>query len=398
MTSFILLLFLAAAAGLLAVPSGMFLIEVIAALVSSSRNVSEPQGRQRPRIAVLVPAHNESANILPTLNEIKRQLLTTDRLLVVADNCDDDTAAVASAGGAEVIIRNDKTRIGKGYALDFGVSHLGHDPPDVVIVIDADCRISDGTIGRLATDCFATQRPTQALNLSTPPAGAAINYRVAEFASRVKNLLRPRGLHALGLPCQLTGTGMAFPWDVIRKCDLASGSIVEDMKLGLDLAKLGYPPIFCEAAKVTSDFPSTLSGAKSQRERWETGHVKMILTAAPGFLLESIMRRNAALLALTLDLAIPPLSLYFGLIAILIFVTGAAAFFGLSPVPLIIALGALSMFGTALFAAWWTCARDILPPNASLLIIAFLLAKFPMYLRLVLNRTASQWIRADRRK
>jgi len=42
--------------------------------------------RSRPRVAVLVPAHNESSMIVATLNTIRPQLLEGDRLLVVADN------------------------------------------------------------------------------------------------------------------------------------------------------------------------------------------------------------------------------------------------------------------------------------------------------------------------
>jgi hypothetical protein len=72
-------------------------------------------------------------------------------------------------------------------------------------------------------------RPVQALYLMMAPADSQINYKVAEFAWRVKNWLRPLGLRALGLPCQLMGTGMAFPWEVIRRADLASASLVEDL-------------------------------------------------------------------------------------------------------------------------------------------------------------------------
>ena len=52
----------------------------------------------------------------------------------------------------------------------------------------------------------------------------------------MKNWVRPLGLSNLNLPCQLMGTGMAFPWELIRSANLASGSIVEDTKLGLELA------------------------------------------------------------------------------------------------------------------------------------------------------------------
>ena len=48
----------------------------------------------------------------------------------------------------------------------------------------------------------------------TEPEGLAV---ISALAILVKNRVRPLGLHALGLPCLLTGTGMAFPWQVIRK-------------------------------------------------------------------------------------------------------------------------------------------------------------------------------------
>jgi glycosyltransferase involved in cell wall biosynthesis len=73
--------------------------------------------------------------IAGSLRSILPQLAEADRLLVVADNCSDDTAAIATAEGAETIERSDLAHRGKGYALDFGIRHLELDAPDVVIVI-----------------------------------------------------------------------------------------------------------------------------------------------------------------------------------------------------------------------------------------------------------------------
>ena len=136
--------------------------------------------------------------------------------------------------------------------------------------------------------------------------GAGVEPGVAA-AGRVKNWVRPLGLMALKLPCQLMGTGMAFPWDVVRSADLASGRIVEDLKLGLDLALSGSPPLFCPSAVVTSEFSVSVKGADAQRERWEYGHINLILTLAPRLLYLAILRGNLGLLALTLDMAVPPL-------------------------------------------------------------------------------------------
>ena len=115
----------------LAIPVIAFFLEIIAA-VAVSRQRTAVDGRRdgRTPIAVLVPAHNESIGILPTLTDIKRQLLPGDRVLVVADNCSDDTAAVASAAGAQVIERRDAERVGRGYALTlaFGILARIHQP------------------------------------------------------------------------------------------------------------------------------------------------------------------------------------------------------------------------------------------------------------------------------
>jgi len=133
---------------------------------------------------------------------------------------------------------------------------------------------------------------------------------IAEFAWRVKNLVRPLGLLRLDLPCQLMGTGMAFPWNIIRNADLASGEIVEDMKLGLELARAGHAPYFCPSARLFSVFPSSSTGAQAQRQRWEHGHIATIAFSAPKFLFQAIRGLNLNLLAMTLDLIIPPISLF----------------------------------------------------------------------------------------
>src|SRR5438552_3929554 len=107
MAHFISILLVALAA-VVVVPVAVFLVEIIAAIALRRRDsLITFNGEARGRIAVLVPAHNESAGLVPTLADIKTQMRPADRLLVVADNCVDDTAAVAGGAGAEVLTRND---------------------------------------------------------------------------------------------------------------------------------------------------------------------------------------------------------------------------------------------------------------------------------------------------
>jgi cellulose synthase/poly-beta-1,6-N-acetylglucosamine synthase-like glycosyltransferase len=265
-------------------------------------------------------------------------------------------------------------------------------------MIDADCRLANNAIQELVKTCVATRRPIQALYLMMAPAELRNDYRVAEFAWRVKNWLRPSGLSALRLPCQLMGTGMAFPWDVVRGINLASGSIVEDLKLGLDLTASGYPPVFCPSAVVTSEFAYSSRAARTQRERWEGGHIGMIVSTVPGLFLRSVADRNWGLLALTLDLTVPPLSLLSLLVLGTFSLTGLSSLFGSSLTALMISTFNTILFGLATFVAWLKCGRDLVPISAAALEIPrYLLGKAKLYRAKLFKRTDAQWIRTDRR-
>jgi cellulose synthase/poly-beta-1,6-N-acetylglucosamine synthase-like glycosyltransferase len=224
-----------------------------------------------------------------------------------------------------------------------------------------------------------------------------VNYQVAEFAWRIKNWVRPLGLKALNLPCQLMGTGMAFPWILIRSANLATGSIVEDLKLGLDLALCGRPPLFCPSAVVTSPFPLSVEGAKSQRKRWEGGHVSFILASLPGFIRQAVAGRNLNLFALTLDLAIPPLSLLVLLLVCVNFVDLFALFCGLPPLALIINGICIVILALAISLSWVRYGRDILTFRAMSSVLPYIFAKLPIYRRLFLHGAVSSWTSTDRK-
>ena len=379
---------------ILLVPATVLVVQVVAALLPS-RRASGADATPRPTVAVLVPAHDEASGIAPTLRALHAQLAPGDRLLVVADNCSDDTPRVAAGAGAEVVERVDPARRGKGYALDFGVRHLEGAPPDVVVVVDADCELHPGSLDVLARACGRARRPVQALDLMRAPAGAALRTRIAEFAWVVKNHVRPLGCLRLGLPCQLMGTGMAFPWPILRDAPLASGHIVEDLRLGLDLAAAGAAPLFCPRALVTSWFPVHAEGVADQRERWERGHVGVIVGEGPRALWRALVRRRPALAALALDLSVPPLAL---LVVLLCGEALAAALIvaaGGSPTPLRIALAALALVVVATLFAWVGFGRRIVSLAELVGAPLYVLAKLPLYARF-LRRDKSGWVRARR--
>lgn len=349
----------------------------------------------RPSIAILIPAHNESVSILPTLENVAKQLRAGDRLLVVADNCTDDTAMQARSAGAEVIERHDSQYKGKGYALDYGVHHLEYAPPEVLIIIDADCIVHGDTLEVLSKECMANQHPVQAMYLMHSPPGAGLKTKVAEFAWAVKNLARPLAYHKLGLPCQLMGTGMAFPWALIQSAELASGHIVEDLKLGLDFAAAGSPPLLSPTSLVTSVFPANAEGVQSQRTRWEHGHLGMILSDGPKYLLQSLRERNIHLLALVLDMAVPPLALLTLLVSLLVGLGLVAIWLTSALYPWLFAVINLLLLAVAVLLAWLFYGRHILSFRHLAFAPLYALAKVPLYLKFLFKRQVD-WVRSKR--
>lgn len=375
------------------IPVLLLLVQTLLAL--APLGAAPPLPGRRPRIAVLVPAHNEAAGVGATIASLQPQLQAGDRILVVADNCSDDTAGAVRRAGAEAIERTHLTERGKGYALDFGVRALAADAPEVVIIVDADCIVAPDALARVAHLSHATGRPVQALYLMEPPAGGGLMKKIAHFAWIVKNLVRPLGYLRLGLPCQLMGTGMAFPWPVISTAALASGHIVEDMKLGIDLTLAGKAPLFCPHATVYSSFPTSAEGVDSQRARWEHGHMSMIVSSALPLLLRGLARGRVQVAALALDLAVPPLALLAllaialsALAALLTLWTGAG-------LPLLLAALLLGSFGVAVLLSWVRYGRQILSAGDLLMAVFYIFWKVPLYLRFFINRQV-EWVRSKR--
>ncbi len=379
---------------LLGVPVLVFWIECVAALWP--RRGRLPELASRPRLAVLIPAHDEEGAIGETVRAARSQLAGEDRLLVVADNCSDRTAERAREAGAEVAERRDPERRGKGFALAFGLDRLKVDPPEVVLFLDADTRVEEGAVEALRQTAAAAGRPAQAIYVLEPPPGSRIRDVVSSFAFTVKNCVRPLGLARLGLPCMLTGSGMAIPWGRVDLSRLASANIVEDMQLGIDLALAGHPPLLCAEARVLGTLPAGERAARVQRTRWEHGHLRTILTQAPRLAWAGLRRIRPGLLAMSFDLSVPPLALLCLIWAAL--AAGAAALAladGGRWVPAAVLGSEGFLIGVAVLAAWARHARGKVPLHALLLAPFYVLWKVPLYVAF-LFRKQSEWVRTPR--
>ena len=323
---------------------------------------------------------------------LRPELLPGDRLLVIADNCGDGTAEVARRAGVEVAEREDPGRRGKGYALRFGLDRLRQDPPEIVVVVDADCLVEPGAIGALARASVAAARPVQARYLMRPGPRASV---LSAFAFLVKNSVRPLGLWRLALPCQLMGTGMAFPWPLIERVQPEAGNLVEDLQLGADLARAGHPPLFVPEARVTSALPEGRRAAFAQRTRWEHGHLETLLRMGPRLLLAGLRARRMELVAMAADLCVPPLALLVTLQVALVLVSFGAWLASSSAAPLALASLGLGLCAAAVALAWWFHARDVISARELLRAPLYVAGKLPIYFRFLVRRQRD-WVRTER--
>jgi cellulose synthase/poly-beta-1,6-N-acetylglucosamine synthase-like glycosyltransferase len=384
---------LLALAVLAAVPLAFLAVEALASLFPTWQ---PPLAKDRPRCAVLMPAHNEEGVITGAIRVVQSQLAPGDRILVVADNCTDGTAAEARATGVEVVERNEPDRRGKGWALDFGLNHLSANEPPIVVVVDADCELGPGALDVLVRQAAATNRPAQGIYLIGTGREPDPRRRLSAFAVQLKNQIRPLGLHRLGLPCLLNGTGMAFPWRVVRAGHLAHGSIVEDTQLGVDLALKGHPALLCPAAFLTGAAAPDRAAASKQRTRWEHGHVQMLLTWTPKLLRGGLLRARPGLIALGLELGVPPLSLLTLGWAVLLgicLVWWQSA--GGSWAPALTLASSVVLAGFAVLLAWGKFGRKLLPLASLVGAPVYIAWKLPIYLKL-LTRREKTWVRTER--
>lgn len=376
--------------------SAFLLAECIAAALASRRGyepsrILETSGP----VAVVVPAHNEAASIARTVLGILTQLRVNDRLVVVADNCTDGTAGIATSLGTEMLVRNNMELRGKGYAIQYAIDHLALNPPAVVLIIDADCKLTPGSIQSLRDAVLCSGRPAQARNQVLISSNANLFERVSAFAFVVKNWIRPLGITYLRGPCLLTGTGMAFPWQLAVSNSWASGDLVEDMDLTVRLATMGHFAAYVPTAQVNSDNPPTRSDSMTQRTRWEHGHLQTILKSVPRIARQFLRTPNWKLFLLAWEISVPPLSLLAMTIGLLFSLSTAWALAVNATLPLLLASSALITLTSVVLIAWWLAGRTVISFPQLLYAPLYAFAKIPVYAMFVL-KPQKEWVRTGR--
>ncbi len=229
----------------------------------------EAVGRQR--FLFLVPAHNESLLVgrcVRSLTAMSRRRADFE-VVVVADNCEDDTKLVAASAGARVLERVDPTLPGKPNAIQWALDQLPLSAFDAVTIIDADTTVDAGFAGALAGMGPLRGKAVQTYN------GIA-NERDTWLTCLGGLLVKVRydGQFLLkkfaGLNCPMAN-GMTMGTDLLLRAGWASSSLTENWELYARWTALGEQIDFAPGARLGSQEAKSLSQSSTQRRRWQAG-------------------------------------------------------------------------------------------------------------------------------
>jgi Glycosyltransferase like family 2 len=304
--------------------------------------------RPEPRLAVVVPAHDEAELIERCVRSLLAQSYSPERfdVVVVADNCHDDTAEVARAAGAWVLVRDEPGRRGKGRALRWAMDRLlaGPFPPDAVAVVDADSVADPGFLRALVRPYERGADCVQGESLLIDDGSPQSALRAAAFL--LVNRVRPAGRAVLGLPGTLAGNGMLFAQELLRWYPWNAYTAAEDVEYAVTLRTAGVRPAFAGGAVLRSSGAPTLKAADERQLRWEGGKLHLIRTRVPGLLAAAV--RRPSLLDLVLELCVPPLGLLAAGTALGAALTGVLVWAGaVAPavlIPWLVAAAAIPLF------------------------------------------------------
>ncbi|HEY4303876.1 MAG TPA: glycosyltransferase family 2 protein [Gemmatimonadaceae bacterium] len=275
-----------------------------------ARRRTDMQGSTTTRFDIVVPSHNEETGIEETVRSLKALAYPSDmfRLIVVADNCTDRTAELARGAGAIVVERFNTEKRGKGYALELVYEKcLKEGFADAVVVVDADTVVTSNLLSAFSRRFDEGAEAVQA-EYAVPGDTDSWRGRLMVIAFTLFHAVRSSARERLGFSSGLRGNGMAFAVDLLRRIPSRAYSLVEDVEYGCELGLNGVRVVYAEEAVVMSEMPTTGAAARSQRERWEGGRMKLVREYVPKLIGRGLAEGSGVKLDLAADLIVPPLA------------------------------------------------------------------------------------------
>ena len=249
-------------------------------------NISATYLPPKTRFAILISARDEESVIGRLVDNLQNLDYPKDlyQVFVIADNCQDRTAALARAAGAQVYERHDPSKATKGYALSWFFQKSLTGPLkdfDHCVIFDADNLVDPDFLKIMDRHVQAGSRLLVGFRDSSNPGANAIagaNALFWYFQSRFMHQARGR----LGLSLtSVSGTGFSFDLDLIRDRGWHTQTLTEDVEFTMQMILQGVQGVYVRQAVFYDEQVTDFKQMMRQRLRWSVGTVQTLRLYGP---------------------------------------------------------------------------------------------------------------------
>jgi cellulose synthase/poly-beta-1,6-N-acetylglucosamine synthase-like glycosyltransferase len=255
----------------------------------ASADQCRPAGAGPQRLLFLVPAHNEATLIhtcVRSLLRMRRSAVVEHEVVVVADNCSDDTAGLAAAAGAGILERDAPDSPGKPRAIQWALQHVDLAHWDAVVIVDADTIVTPAFAEALAARGSLRDKAVQAYFGVSNRNDSWLSL-LADLLAKVRYEEQYPLKRAAGLNCPLTGNGMCLGVELLGRVGWDTDSLTENWELYARYSALGEEIDYARDAKLYAQEARTLAQSSTQRRRWQAGRWSVLVAYARRLLTSS---------------------------------------------------------------------------------------------------------------
>lgn len=266
--------------------------------------------KPRTRFMVIVPAYNEELLLEKLLKSLAQQDYQSNLMsvVVVADNCSDETAKVGRENGALVLERRDHDHRGKGYAIKHVLDNTSLKEYDAIFIVDADSVVASDTLKNLDLTIQGGARIIQCYNGLANPDDSWFT-RLMDVSRTFGNEILGPGKEKMALSSSLMGNGMCFVRDVLAKYGWHAFTVGEDVEYFANVSLQGERVSFTNKARVYHRESVDLQQATPQRLRWSSGRFAVAAKYGLRLLFYGFTRGRLLLIDAALQLILPNPSL-----------------------------------------------------------------------------------------
>lgn len=272
------------------------IVYAVIVLLRPQQKLQEPE--RLHRFGIVIAARNEALVIRELIDSIRHQnypesLMT---IFVVADNCTDETAALAREAGAVVYERYNQTAVGKGYALDYVfnriMSEYPEEPFEAYLVFDADNLLDPDYIREMnkvfdqGLQVITSYRNSKNYDSNWISAGYSLWFlRESRYLNQARMLC--------GTSCAISGTGFLISHQIVRaNHGWKHHLLTEDIEFSVDSVlhdiRIGY----CPTAILYDEQPCTFEQSWKQRLRWSKGFYQVFGRYGLPLVRKAVRERN----------------------------------------------------------------------------------------------------------